>query len=288
VGKKKEIMVPTRKILPPKSDVVFKMLFGDERNKDILIDFLKSILSLSEDEYEHITIADPHLKRERKKDKLGIVDVKLTSKSGKIIHIEIQVLEQDEIPERVTYYNAKMLAAQLKSGEEFDTLQKTISILITDFEIIEDRQKYHYTFELIDKTTGAKFTDLIEIHTLELQKTPKETDNTTKYDWLRFLKAESEEEFNMIADRSPAIHKAVVEIKRLSQSERAQLIYEDREKAIHDHNSRLKSALKKGRAEAEKEAHMDKIELAKKLKKRGIPTEYILEDTGLSIEEIEE
>ena len=251
MGKKKESPVIKIKILPPKSDVVFKMLFGDERNKDILIDFLKAILDLSEEEYEHITITDPHLKREKIKDKLGIVDVKLTSANGKIIHIEIQVLEQEEIPERVTYYNAKMLTAQLKSGEEFDTLQKTISILITDFEIIEDRRKYHYAFELIDKETGVKFTDLIEIHTLELQKIPKETDNTAEYDWLQFLNAESEEALDMIAERSPAINKAVVEVKRLSQSERAQMIYEDRQKAIHDENSRIKSAIKKGRTEAE-------------------------------------
>jgi predicted transposase/invertase (TIGR01784 family) len=45
---------------------------------------------------------------------------------------------------------------------------------------------------------------------------------------------------------------------------------------------------KEGKKEAEKKARDDKIELAKKLKKRGIPIEYILEDTGLSIEEIED
>ena len=47
---KKKEEAPIR-ILPPKVDVVFKMIFGDERNKDILVDFLKSILTLSDDEY---------------------------------------------------------------------------------------------------------------------------------------------------------------------------------------------------------------------------------------------
>ena len=286
MANKKETTNPTIKILPPKSDVVFKMLFGDERNKDILIDFLKAILNLSEEEYEYITITDPHLKREKIKDKLGIVDVKLTSASGKIIHIEIQVLEQEEIPERVTYYNAKMLTAQLKSGEEFDTLQKTISILITDFEIIEDKRKYHYAFELIDKETGVKFTDLIEIHTLELQKIPKETDNTAEYDWLQFLNAESEEALDMIAERSPAINKAVVEVKRLSQSERAQMIYEDRQKAIHDENSRIKSALKKGRSEAEKKAYEDKIDMVKEMLSDKEPMSKIMKYSKLTEKEI--
>ena len=273
---KKKAEVPITKILSPKVDVVFKMIFGDERNKDILIDFLKAILSLDDEEYEHIAIADPHLKREKIKDKMGIVDVKLTSKSGKIIHIEIQVLEQEELAERVTYYNAKMLTAQIKSGNDFDLLKKTITILITDFDMIDDYQKYHYTFELIDRDTGAKFTELIEIHTLELQKIPKESDNTARYDWLQFLNAKSEEEFDMIAEKRPAIKQAVVEVKKLSQSERAQMLYDDRQKALWDEKARLKTVLNKRNREI----------IANGIK-AGFTMEQISQITGLSIEELE-
>jgi predicted transposase/invertase (TIGR01784 family) len=274
--KKKKIENPTIKILPPKVDVVFKMLFGDERNKDILIDFLKSILTLADDEYENITIADPHLKRERIKDKMGIVDVKLTSKNGKIIHIEIQVLEQEEMPERATYYNAKMLTAQLQSGDKFDTLQKTISIIITDFDMINDERKYHYTFELIDKDTGARFTDLIEIHTLELTKIPKESDNTAKYNWLKFLKSEKEEELEMMTGKNPAIDKAVMEVKKLSRSERAQMLYEDRIKAIRDEKARLKTVLNKRNRQ-----------LIEKMLHRGDSIDEIADFLDLTIEEVE-
>ena len=45
---------------------------------------------------------------------------------------------------------------------------------------------------------------------------------------------------------------------------------------------------REGKEEAEQRAYKEKIELAKKLRKRGIPIAYILEDTGLTIEEIEE
>ena len=45
--------------------------------------------------------------------------------------------------------------------------------------------------------------------------------------------------------------------------------------------------IEKKLAETEKKARKEKIEMAKKLKKRGIPVEYILEDTGLTIDEIE-
>ena len=50
-------------LLPVKSDFVFKLIFGDQRNVDILADFLKSVLDIPEAEYEKLTIVDPHVKR---------------------------------------------------------------------------------------------------------------------------------------------------------------------------------------------------------------------------------
>ena len=83
-----------RKILPVKSVVIFRMFFADERNVDLLTGFLKSVLRLPEDEYSEIVIADPYLVPEYAGDKLAIIDVKLHTKSHKIIHIEIQPLLQ--------------------------------------------------------------------------------------------------------------------------------------------------------------------------------------------------
>ena len=267
------------KILLPKVDVIFKLLFGDERNSEILIDFLKSILNLSEDEYETITLEDTHLKRESIDDKLGIVDVKLTTKSGKIVHIEMQILEQDDFPERITYYNAKMLVTQLKSGDEYK-FQKTISIAIADFDIVANSQKYHHKFQLNDIEAGVTFTDVIEINTLELGKIPEQSDNTKKYDWLRFLKAEREEEFDMLAERSPAVKRAVVELKRLSKDEEAQRLYEAREMALRDENSRLRTAVNKGKLQ-------EKLDIASNFIKMGLSNEQICEGTSLPILEIE-
>jgi len=270
---------PRPKILLPKVDVIFKLLFGDKRNSEILVDFLKSVLNISEDEYESITLEDTHLKRETIDDKLGIVDVKLKTKNGKIVHIEMQILEQDDLPERVTYYNAKMLVTQLKSGDKYD-FQKTISIVIADFEIVANSPKYHHTFMLSDKESGATFTDVMEINTLELRKIPEHSDNTQKYDWVQFLKAEREEEFDMLAEKSPAVKKAVVELKRLSQDEEAQRLYDAREKALWIEHSVTRTAVNKG-------IRNEKIETAINSIKIGLTNEQIFQITGLSILEIE-
>jgi hypothetical protein len=47
------------KFFAPTNDFVFKKIFGDERNIDILADFLQAVLDLPPDEYEHIKLVDP-------------------------------------------------------------------------------------------------------------------------------------------------------------------------------------------------------------------------------------
>jgi len=46
-------------ILPPKSNTVFQLLFGDPRNIALLADFLKAVMDTREDEYRDIVIVDP-------------------------------------------------------------------------------------------------------------------------------------------------------------------------------------------------------------------------------------
>lgn len=55
--------------MPPKSDLIFKMIFGDEKNVDILTAFLKSVLNISIDEYQELKIVDLHLKLYTPNDK---------------------------------------------------------------------------------------------------------------------------------------------------------------------------------------------------------------------------
>ncbi|MDR0587695.1 MAG: Rpn family recombination-promoting nuclease/putative transposase, partial [Burkholderiales bacterium] len=97
------------KPLSPKYDVVFKAVFGDLANVFILTDFLKAVLDLPEDEYQEIALVDPHLLRETKADKLGILDLRITTQSGSQISVEIQVCPQPAIWKRMQYYNARLL-----------------------------------------------------------------------------------------------------------------------------------------------------------------------------------
>ena len=56
-------------IMSPKNDFVFKLLFGDEKNKDLLIELLNSILKMPHDELEDIELINTELLREFAEDR---------------------------------------------------------------------------------------------------------------------------------------------------------------------------------------------------------------------------
>jgi predicted transposase/invertase (TIGR01784 family) len=242
-----------KRILPVKNDVIFRLFFADERNVEYLISFLKSVLKLPDDDYDEIVIADPNLLPDYIGDKYAIIDVKLRTKGGKIIHIEIQLQVTPETQDRIVFYDSKLITEQLGSGDKYKAIQKVISIVITEEKLIKKSPKYHHRFIFYDPEAAVEFTDIIEIHTLELGKLPKGTDGTELYDWAKFIAAESEEELKMVAERNPQVEKAVVTLQRLSADEQARDLYERREKAIRDIDSRERWALEKGKAEGSRE-----------------------------------
>ena len=235
-----------RKILPVKNDVIFRLFFADERNEDYLVSFLKSVLRLPDDDYGEITITDPVLLPEYIGDKHAVIDVKLKTKSRKVIHIEIQLQVTPETRDRIVFYDAKLITEQLGIGDRYEAIQKVISIIITEDKLIKKSPGYHHRFIFYDPDAGVEFSDIIEIHTLELKKLPKNADGTELYDWAKFIAAESEEELKMVAERNPKVKKAVVTLQRLSSDEQMQDMYERREKAIRDIDSRERWAEKRG------------------------------------------
>jgi predicted transposase/invertase (TIGR01784 family) len=118
----------TKDFLPPKSDVVFRLLFGDIRNVDLLSDFLKSVLTLPQDDLSEITIVDPHLLRKHPDKKLGILDLKAKTKSGKIIHLEIQLSDLPQMRERLIFYDAGLITNQIGAGEDYGVIKRVITI----------------------------------------------------------------------------------------------------------------------------------------------------------------
>ena len=248
-----EMQKNKRPFLPVKYDVVFRLFFADERNEEELISLLKSILHLPEDEYEFVEIADPHLLPDFVDDKYAVIDIKLHTKTRKVIHVEVQLKVPPTMKNRIVFYDAKLITEQIGSGGKYDEIQKVISIVITDENLIPASQRYHHRFTFFDPDAGIEFTDIVEIHTVELRKLPTSTDGTPLYDWAKFIDAETEEELDMIAQRNPQIKRAIVKLRKLSADERARDLFERREKGWRDAMDFADGARREGRAEGHAE-----------------------------------
>jgi len=265
-----------KELLSVKMDLVFKLIFGDQRNTDILASFLKSVLDIPEEEYDLITVVDPYVKADYPGDKYGILDVKIHTKSGQVIHTEIQVDPIPEMTQRALFYQSKMVTEQIGSGQNYPLIKKVVSILITGYELpqLKGSGRYHHQFRY-RTGDGIELTDLVEINTLELDKLPQETDKTELWNWMRFMDTQNEEELNMLATKTPELKKAVGVLKELSADEHTRMLAEDREKARRDMASRLDGARKEG-----------KLEVAQNLKAMGLSPDQIAAATGLSLAEI--
>jgi predicted transposase/invertase (TIGR01784 family) len=286
-------------ILPPSSDIVFKMLFGSPRNTDILTAFLQAALPLPDDDYAQITLLNPFSENDYPGEKVSILDIQAKTATGKLLDIEIQVKNHAALRERIVYYLAKMLTGQIGKGGSYTQLKPTICILITDFVLIRENRAYHNCYRLRDFRTQSEFTDLVEINVLELPKLPSEADGSTLWVWLEFLKADSKERMEMLAEKNPDVKKAVVRLTELSADEKAQILHDSRMKAEWDawaykedarreglaegRTEGLAEGRAEGLAEGSKEARLD---IARNMAKMDLSAEVIASATGLSLDEI--
>jgi predicted transposase/invertase (TIGR01784 family) len=288
-----------KRILSPKSDFVFKLIFGDQRNSDILAGFLKAALKLPGDEYDSLVLVDPHLKREFEDDKLGILDVKVRTKSGMVINVEIQLASSPELRDRIVLYGAKMLTEQVKRGDTWDRAEQVISIIIIDDILIPEEPGYYNEYALCNRASGRPFTELLGVNILELPKLPKESDGSALWFWGNFFRSKGEEEFQMAAEQDPGVRKAVAVLMELSDDERNQMLADARDRWVTDHNNvlryRYRQGIEKGREEGKIEGieagieegrYQEKLETARNLKGMGLSAAQITAATGLSIEEI--
>jgi predicted transposase/invertase (TIGR01784 family) len=69
--------------------------------------------------------------------------------------------------QRTLFYWSKLFNGQLKTGERFQTLKKTITINIIDFNYI-NLERYHTVFLLRENDQpDYQLTDLLEIHFID-------------------------------------------------------------------------------------------------------------------------
>ena len=283
-------------IMSPKYDFVFKYIFGNEKHKDLLIALLSDILAVPEEEFDGIEIINSELIKEFKEDRKGILDVRVRTKSGKQIDVEIQILPTEYMPERTMFYWSKMYTSQIKPGDTYDKLKKCVTINIVDFKCTPLKKLYS-SYHLTEDETGYRLTDILEVYFLEIPKLFDEDierdENDPIVQWMEFLDAKSKGVMEMLAEKNKDIKKAYDLLQIISKDEKARMLYEARQAEISDQLTRIKSAEEKGRKKGRKEGREEgatkkAIRVAEKMLGRGDSIEDIVDMTELPKEKVVE
>jgi len=162
---------------------------------------------------------------------------------------------------------SKILPFHLRQKDKDDKLG------ILNFIMFDD-EEYYCRFHFWSDKGRKLYSDKFEIHTLELPKLAKhDYPETELLKWLQFINAETEEEFEMAAEKSEYIKKAYEDLNRISADEEKRLEYEERERAIRDHqyfstvykNTGLKEGRREGRQEGRQEGIQAVVELLQEM-----------------------
>ena len=274
------------KLLDPKMDFIFKNIFGSENNKEILISFLNATLK-SEDKIKSVFIKNGDIEKEHLTNKFSRLDIKAITDKNEHINIEIQMKNEYNMIQRTLYYWAKLYEGQLKEGDNYSKLSRTICINILNFSYLNN-DKFHSAFRLKDIETNDELTDIQEIHFIEV---PMLKDNSDEKDmlvaWTEFLKDPESEKVRTLEMSIEEIRKARQELVKISSDDRQRELYNMRRKAMLDESDALYNAEQKGKLVGLKEGEQKgKIEMIKGLLLSNVDIEIIKTTSGLTIDEI--
>lgn len=275
----------------PKIDLVFKKLFGKEQNINLLKSLVNAILPKDE-QVTALELKNPYNPSDYLSGKISYLDIKATDENGKWYDIEIQVAPYDFFGMRLLFYWAKMYSSQLKSKQTYEDLRKTIVISLINFNYFIDKEgeeRYTRRIGLTDLDTKEIYdqTDGLELIFVELKKFQKELPeiHTTLERWITFLnKAHEYSKENLPKEiATDEIKKAMEELEIMYFNDIEQEHYESQQRRYLDEDALVKQEERKIQSAVDNR----NIEIAMKMKLKKIPTEIIIETTGLTKEQID-
>lgn len=278
----------------PYTDFGFKMLFGTEMNKELLISFINSLLSGKEVIRDLTYLNTEHLGTSAA-DRRAVFDVYCENERGEKILIEMQRGEQQFFKDRSLYYATFPIREQGEKGEWDYRLKAVYVIGILNFKFdSEDDNYFHHEVQLMDVCTKQVFYDKLTFIYLEIPKFNKSEDElVTMFDkWLFVLR-----NLSRLMARPAALQDRIftrlfeaAEIAKFTKEQYE--AYEESLKVYRDWQNTIVTAeqkgMAKGMAEGIAKGRMEQnIANARSMKLAGLDYEIISQVTGLSKDEID-
>ncbi len=293
------------KFINPFTDVGFKRIFGQEINKDLIIDFLNSLL-VGEKHIMDIRFLDKELLPEFDSDRGVIYDIYCINEDGERFIVEMQNRKQTNFRDRALYYLSQAISRQGDKGAEWRFDVKAVyGVFLMNFHLDLDGYRIRTDVDMIVRQTGKMYSDKLRMIFIELPSFLKEEDECENdfERWIYVLK--NMETLNRLPfkARKAVFEKLeqIVDIASMTMEERmkydasinayrthlAVMDYERTEGREEGRREGREEGRKEGREEGRKEGmDIEKRQIASNMKQMGLPAGVIAKATGLGEEEI--
>lgn len=285
-------------IMSPTNDFCFKELM---QNPKIRKGFIAGILKKTPEEITETILLPAETRRDYADEKLSILDVKVLLADGTRMDLEMQVAYFGSWDKRVLFYLSKLYTEQIQKGDDYEKLKKCIHVGVLDFMRFPESEECYHKINLCNCKSGEIYTDLLELHILELPKLPKVrakleqgemvSDDEMVLQWMEFFSCKTQEDFETMAKQDEYMEEAVNTLFKLSADEQKRVDYEAREKAIRDDRAKLDWATKVGLEEGLAKGKAEGLAMAGKivrLKLAGKTPEEISTACDLPLEQVKD
>jgi predicted transposase/invertase (TIGR01784 family) len=253
-------------LLRPTLDVVFKLLFSDQRNQNLLRSLVSTLLEPGVP-IAGLEVLNPETTRESVQAKGAVLDVRVRLANHCQLNIEMQSSAQRGLDKRALFYWGRLYTGSLERGQEYTELLPTISLFILDFVELPG-SRYHSEFRLLEMIEHHAFSEDLVLHVLELPKVPASrligpggveatTEEPLLLKWARFLKAKTPADLELLAMTDPVFEEAKEALERLSDDPKARELARERELWELNYRSQIGYARRDGLAEGRKQGRTE-------------------------------
>ena len=276
------------------NDEVFKLVFGRESTKDVMIEFLNQVIL--DRKIVDLEFIDKEMHPIERDAKGTVYDMFCKTDDGSRIIVEVQRRKQPFYPERALYYSTFQIQRQVEAGAEYYDFLPVYVVSILDFKMDDDpdANAVRTAYRLYEEASHKLLTDRVTFIFIELPKftkTVEELDGNILegmyFCFNNMTELESRPEvldhqiFTKIFD--------VTELYNMDQDTRDKVLENmTTERDLRNQMTYAREeGLAEGRVEGREEGHVEeRAKNAKNLRDLGVDPEIIAKATGLTVEEI--
>jgi predicted transposase/invertase (TIGR01784 family) len=265
----------------PYTDFGFKKLFGEEGNKNLLVDFLNQLLP-THHQIADLTFQNVEVLPDTEEERKAFFDIHCTATTGERFIVEMQKARVKHFKDRAMFYTTFPIRDQAKIGKWNFRLSPIYFIAVLDFFYENDKTAiFRRDVDLRDQY-NKPFFDKLHYTFLQMPAfNKKEHELITHFDkWAYFLK--NLENFDSI----PQILNEAIFSQAFGVAEMAKFTPEQRDaynKSQLDYIG-IREVANTAEEDGQRKA---KLEMAQKMKKEGFSHDLIKRLTNLTDEDIE-